>query len=152
IVLLLDVTKGLAAVLVARALTGNDAVQMFAGLTSVAGHNWPLFFKFRGGRGVATTIGVFIGIAPLVILIATTIGVALIAITRFVSLGSMVGAIAIPVFMIIFRMPPIYIAFGTLMALMAVWRHRQNISRLLKGTESKLGTKVNMGNEEKRGK
>ena len=149
VVLLLDIAKGLFAVLVAKALTGSEPVQMFAGIAAVAGHNWPLFFKFRGGRGIATTMGVFIGLAPQVILIATIIGVSVIAITRYVSLGSIIGVLTIPIFMLIFKMPAYYVLFGALMAVIAVWRHRQNITRLLKGTENKLGAKVKTKNEEK---
>lgn len=141
-VLLLDAGKGLAAVLLAKALTGDTLVTMLAGVTVVAGHNWPLFFRFRGGRGIATSIGVMLGLAPAVILIATAIGVSLIAATRYVSLGSIVGSSMIPVLMVLFRMPPSFILFGTVLAAMAVWRHRDNIRRLLAGTENKLGAKA----------
>lgn len=141
-VLLLDAGKGLAAVLLAKALTGDTLVTMLAGVTVVAGHNWPLFFRFRGGRGIATSIGVMLGLAPVVILIATAIGVSLIAATRYVSLGSIIGSSMIPVLMVLFRMPPSYILFGTVLAAMAVWRHRDNIRRLLAGTENKLGARA----------
>ena len=149
VVLILDAAKGLAAVRIASALTGDPLIMLLAGATVVAGHNWPVFFNFRGGRGIATTIGVFLGLAPIVILIATAIGVTLIALTRYVSLGSMVGGISIPILMIIFREPPSYIILGVILAALAVWRHRQNISRLLSGTESKIGTKVKLSEESK---
>jgi glycerol-3-phosphate acyltransferase PlsY len=148
IVLLLDVGKGLAAVLLAQRLVGTPTVEILAGVMAVAGHNWPVFYRFRGGRGIATSIGVLLGLSTTVILIATAIGVILIALTRYVSLGSVVGSILIPVLMIIFDMPTSYILFGIVLATFAVWRHRQNISRLLTGTENKLGQKVDLGIEE----
>ncbi|HZK25347.1 MAG TPA: glycerol-3-phosphate 1-O-acyltransferase PlsY [Oscillospiraceae bacterium] len=150
IVLLLDISKGLLVVWIARALTGSEIVQMAAGVTAIVGHNWPLFFRFRGGRGIATSIGVLLGVAPLVLLIAASIGVSLIALTRYVSLGSITGALAIPIIMIHFHLPPLYLIFGAGIAMMAIWRHRENISRLLRGTERKLGKKANMGNEVKK--
>ena len=148
IVLLLDVGKGLAAVLLAQRLVGTPTVEILAGVMAVAGHNWPVFYRFRGGRGIATSIGVLLGLSTTVILIATAIGVILIALTRYVSLGSIVGSILIPILMIIFDMPTSYILFGIVLAAFAVWRHRQNISRLLAGTENKLGQKVDLGIEE----
>lgn len=148
VVLLLDVGKGLAAVLLAQRLTGTPTVQMLAGVAAVAGHNWPVFYRFRGGRGIATSIGVLLGLSTVVILIATAIGVIIIAVTRYVSLGSIIGSIFIPILMIIFNLPPSYILFGVVLAGFAVWRHRQNISRLLAGNENKLGQKVDLGTEE----
>ena len=150
IVLFLDISKGWLAVWLAGVLTGSETVPLAAGLAAIMGHNWPLFFKFRGGRGIATSIGVMLGVAPLVLLIAGGIGVTLIAITRYVSLGSITGAFTIPILMILFHLPPLQIAFGTGIAVMAIWRHRENISRLLQGTENKLGSKVNLGNEAKK--
>ena len=150
IVLLLDVGKGLAAVLVARALTGAPIVQMLAGVLAVLGHNWPLFHRFKGGRGIATSIGALLGLAWQVLLIAVAVGVTIIAVTRYVSLGSLIGVILVPILMVAFAMPPAYILFGTVLAVFAVWRHRQNISRLLAGTENKLGKKLGLVEKEKK--
>lgn len=141
-VLALDIMKGLAAVALARALTGEGLYTMLAGVAVIAGHNWPVFFRFRGGRGIATSIGVIWGLAPLVILVAVIIGVSLIALTRYVSLGSIAGTVAVPVLMLIFRLPASYVVFGAAVMVLALWRHRQNIGRLLAGTESRLGSKV----------
>lgn len=149
-VLMLDAGKGLTAVLLAKALTGDANMMMLSAIAAVAGHNWPVFHGFRGGRGIATSIGVFLGLAPAVILIATAIGVTIIAVTRYVSLGSIIGSAMIPVLMLIFRMPPSYTMLGIILAAFAIWRHRQNISRLLAGTENKLGKKVDLRNERKR--
>jgi acyl phosphate:glycerol-3-phosphate acyltransferase len=151
VVLALDIGKGYAAVILAGALTANPSGWMLlAGLLAVIGHNWPLFHRFRGGRGIATTIGVMLGLAPMVILIATVVGVSIIALTRYVSLGSIVGVILIPIMMFIFEYPWTYVLFGAVLAVFAIWRHRQNITRLLAGTENKLGKKVKLGTEEKK--
>lgn len=149
VVLVLDVGKGLAAVLLAKALGVGPIWQMLAGMAAVAGHNWPVFFGFRGGRGIATTIGVFIGLVPAVMLIAAIFGIITVALTRYVSLGSIVGALTVPFSMLLLRQPPAFAIPGTFMAIVAVWRHRDNIKRLLRGTEHKLGEKVNIKNEGK---
>ena len=115
VVLFLDIGKGIAAVTIAKFLSDATFVHLLAGLAAVIGHNWPLFFTFRGGRGIATTIGVFSGLAPIVVLVAVLIGALIIAITRYVSLGSIIGAISVPITMLILRMPGIYIIFGVVM-------------------------------------
>ncbi len=142
VIFFLDVGKGYAAIFLAGLLTDIPLMIMLSGVAVVAGHNWPLFYKFKGGRGVATTVGVMLGLAPLVILISLLVGVPVIALTRYVSLGSIIGSFLVPVLMVAFRMPPAYILFGTVLAAITIWRHRENISRLLKGTENKIGKKV----------
>lgn len=150
IVLLLDVGKGLAAVLLARALTGAPGVEMLAGVLSVLGHNWPLFHRFKGGRGIATSIGVLMGLSWQVLIIAVAVGMFIIAVTRYVSLGSIIGMLLVPILMLFFDLPTLHILFGAVLAVFAVWRHRQNISRLLAGTENKLGKKTSLLKSEKR--
>jgi glycerol-3-phosphate acyltransferase PlsY len=145
LVLLLDAGKGWTAIYLARYLTDIPLVVIFAGIAVVVGHNWPVFFGFRGGRGIATSIGVVAGLAPTVILIATIIGVTVIALTRYVSLGSIIGSVMIPFLMVVFRKPIEFQLFGLALSLLAVWRHRENISRLLNGSENKLGSKVATG-------
>ena len=147
VVLLLDTGKGLAAVLLANALGISPTWQMLAGMAAVAGHNWPLFFRFRGGRGVATTTGGFLGLTPYVVLIGAALFVITIALTRYVSLGSIVGALSVPFTMLLFRQPPAFTVPGTILAFLIIWRHRDNIGRLLQGTEHKLVEKVKVKNE-----
>lgn len=144
VVLLLDIGKGLAAVLLARVLTGAPSVEMLAGVLAVLGHNWPLFHRFKGGRGIATSIGVLLGLAWQVLLIAVAVGVCIVAVTRYVSLGSLIGVLLVPVLMVIFNKPPGHVFFGIVLTVFAVWRHRQNISRLLGGTENRLGKKTEL--------
>jgi glycerol-3-phosphate acyltransferase PlsY len=144
VVFILDVGKGLAAVYLAQALNLSPVWIMLSGIAVVAGHNWPVLFNFRGGRGIATSLGVLFGLAPAVMLIALTTGVVIIAVTRYVSLGSIIGAAMVPFLVLAFRLPPAYLFFGTLLSILAIYRHRQNIKRLLSGTESKLGKRVAM--------
>ncbi len=136
--------------LLARALTGAPGVEMLAGVLSVLGHNWPLFHRFKGGRGIATSIGVLIGLAWQVLLIAVAVGIIIIAVTRYVSLGSIIGVLLVPILMVTFDLPTLHILFGTVLAVFAIWRHRQNISRLLAGTENKLGGKTALVKREKK--
>lgn len=140
LVLILDALKGIAAMLLSAAWFGFDpAVMVTAGVTAVIGHNWPLFTGFRGGKGIATTIGVMFVLSWPSTLIAGLIGVALIAWTRYVSLGSIVYMLLIPLGMYFFKEPVPYLIGSVITALLAVYRHQGNLSRLLRGNERKIG-------------
>lgn len=141
-VFLLDMLKGIAAVLLARTVSSEAAVYLGAGFLAMIGHSYPVFLSFRGGKAAATAIGVLgsISIPVLLILIATAGTV--VALTRYVSLGSMIGAALLPVIFALFGFGPFYILFGLATAALIIYRHRDNIKRLLKGEESKLGQKV----------
>jgi len=143
-VLLLDVGKGLLAVLLARWLDSGSWTILLCAFAVILGHNWPVFFSFQGGRGAATTLGVFLGIIPLAALITFGIFIVVILVTRYVSLGSLIGAILIPVFLLYYRYPPEYFIFGLAVTALIIWRHIPNIKRLLQGKESKIGEKVNI--------
>lgn len=142
LVLLLDFAKGFLAVFLANRISGVPVHTMLAGVAAVSGHNWPLFLRFRGGRGVATSMGVLAGLAPKVFLFATLAGVLVIILTRYVSLGSITGGVLVPVLAVAFGLPRPYIFFSAILGGLLVWRHRENIKRLLAGTENKLGNKV----------
>lgn len=141
-VLLLDMLKGVAAVWIGGLLSGGDAlIQVLAGLCVIAGHNWPVFFGFRGGKGIATTIGVMVTLAFLPALIAGLVAIATIALTRYVSLGSLLFTAILPI-LIWFMGYPIAIFILSLLLFVFAWvRHRSNIGKLLTGTENKLGAK-----------
>ncbi len=143
-VFLLDLLKGTAAVLIARALYDAPEIYLAAGLAAMVGHSFPIFLRFKGGKAVATGIGVLLALSVWATLILIVFAVAVIASTRYVSLGSILSAAAVPVLFYFFGEPFQYILFGLLMAALVLWRHRENISRLLKGTESKLGQKVSL--------
>jgi len=117
-------------------------VGMFlGGLGAILGHNWPLYFGFKGGKGILTTFSVVMMTAPYIGLILLGIFIIIVALTRYVSLGSIVGSALFPVFIAIFYNNIVFITFAIFLAALAIIRHNQNIVRLLKGTESKLGSK-----------
>lgn len=150
VVLLLDAAKGIAAVFVGFFFSGGFdpvIVGALAGLASILGHNWPVFFGFRGGKGVATTIGVLATLVFFPALISGVIAIISIIITRFVSLGSLLFifntllfTIAVQLFSDTFQGS--FLLLLAVIALLSFWRHRTNIERLISGTESKLGQKV----------
>ncbi|MFA9556132.1 glycerol-3-phosphate 1-O-acyltransferase PlsY [Evansella sp. AB-rgal1] len=146
IVLLLDCAKGIVAVILGSVLTGDPYIAAASGLASIIGHNWPIYYGFRGGKGVATTVGVLAILAFYAALISGIIAIAFIVVTRYVSLGSLIFIIGTTLITAIFGSYfnyPIYLfIFLIAIAILSVWRHRTNIQRLLKGNESKLGEKA----------
>ena len=144
--LLLDVAKGAAPAALALWLFPYlTAAAVLAAAAAIAGHIWTPFLGFRGGKGVATAAGGFLALNPLLIVIAVAVFLVVVASTRYVSLGSLSGAViafvaslAIPLFT---RRPvdPYFVAFCAVCAAALIFAHRKNISRLLAGTESKLG-------------
>ncbi|MHB1392650.1 MAG: glycerol-3-phosphate 1-O-acyltransferase PlsY [Clostridia bacterium] len=141
LVFLGDVLKGVAAVLIGRYIGGSYG-ELLAGIFVVAGHNWPIILGGKGGKGIATTIGLMIPIDPIMVVLIVIVGVTLIAVTRYVSLGSIAGIVIFPISMIITQKPIEYIIFSLVLTAMAIYKHRSNIERLVKGKESKLGRKT----------
>jgi acyl phosphate:glycerol-3-phosphate acyltransferase len=141
-VLILDVLKGVAAVLLARAAGGDTAFYLAAGFLAMVGHSFPVFLGFRGGKAVATCIGVLITLSVTVTAGFIIIAGVIIALTRFVSLGTIVGSLSLPFLFWVFGFEGPYVLFGLATALLIAWRHQANIGRLLKGNESKLGHKA----------
>jgi glycerol-3-phosphate acyltransferase PlsY len=146
--LLLDLLKGYAAVaLAAHFMPGTPGypsdLMVLAAVAAVLGHVFPVWLKFRGGKGVATALGVFLALAPLVAFAALGVFIVLVAITRIVSLASIVGSIMIPVFALLFLpdRTPIFIGSTIFLALLIVVKHHANISRLMQGKENKFGSK-----------
>lgn len=135
-----DVLKGVAAVLLGRYLAGNYG-EILAGIFVVAGHNWPMLLGGKGGKGIATTIGLMIPIDPLMVLLIVVTGIIIIAVTRYVSLASIAGVVIFPIAMIITQKPVEYIIFSLILSAMGVFKHRSNVDRLIKGRESKFGQK-----------
>jgi acyl phosphate:glycerol-3-phosphate acyltransferase len=134
----LDIAKGAAAALLGLWL-GNDLVAVLAGCAAMAGHWRPLFMGFqRGGKIVATTGGVGLALAPLATLSAGGVWIAVFLVTRYASLSSMVAAITLPVFAVLFDASWPVVAFTAGAALAIVVLHRGNIARLAHGQESKM--------------
>ena len=139
-VFLLDVAKGIAAVLLGHWLgEGQIWVPILCGAAAITGHNWPVWFRFKGGKGIATTIGVMATLAFWPALIAGIAAIAAIAVTRYVSLGSLIFAALMPVFILVLSMPYELFWISLLICIYAFVRHRTNIVKLIRGQENKLG-------------
>lgn len=134
-----DLLKGLVPVLIARLVGVEAGVTALVGLSAFLGHLYPLFFRFQGGKGVATAFGVIIGLSPLVAACAFGTWLAVAAITRISSLAALVAAALSPLFLWIFDLPNPYMIAVAMMVVLLLWRHRSNIQRLLEGSESRIG-------------
>jgi acyl phosphate:glycerol-3-phosphate acyltransferase len=147
LVFAVDVLKGTAAVLLAQAvLPGSDVLAVAAGLAALAGHSWPLWLGWRGGKAVATALGMLLGLAWPVGLACFGIFLTVLSASRIVSLSSVVGALALPLLMLGWFGAPLpqsirwpYLILALLTSVLVIWRHRSNLSRLLAGTEPRLG-------------
>ena len=151
ITLICDCLKGVIAILIAY-IAGNIAKNLdralliqLAGIFVVLGHTFPVFFKFKGGKGVATSLGVLLMVNWQIGLICLVFALILMALTRFVSLGSVAAAILFPVLTVFitnnYLVPGNYIIFGIILAILVIFNHRENVKRLLTGTENKLSFK-----------
>ena len=144
--LLLDALKGVAAVLIARFLADRlgygDGVVALAGLAAFVGHLYPVFFRFQGGKGVATAAGVLLALSPWVGLASLGTWLAVAIATRYSSLAALVTALLAPVYTWWLVGDPQVVALVAVMSVLLIWRHRSNIAKLRNGTESKLGSKA----------
>ncbi|OWZ82952.1 glycerol-3-phosphate 1-O-acyltransferase PlsY [Natranaerobius trueperi] len=139
--LIFDGFKGYIVIKIALLLGLDDLFVILSGLAVIIGHNWPIFFQFKGGRGIATSIGILIGLSWQVFVTVVVIGLIPVVITKYVSLGSITGAVVLPWVMLLFGNPFWYLVFALAMSIMAIIRHISNIKRLIQGTERKLGEK-----------
>jgi len=142
--LILDALKGATAVVIAKLILHGGNTEWLiaaAAITVIVGHILPVWLGFRGGKGVATGVGVFLALVPLAVLFAGVIFVAVVALTKYVSLGSILAAASIPLFVWLFALEidlrPLLTA-SVAGALLIIFAHRGNIARLLKGTESRI--------------
>jgi acyl phosphate:glycerol-3-phosphate acyltransferase len=122
---------------------GMEHFAIFAGIFAVLGHNYTCWLKFKGGKGIATTAGVFLALAPVALGIALAVFILTILVTRYVSVGSIVAAIALPT--AVWILPPHNLLLGivtTALGALAIYKHKSNIQRLIAGTESRLGKKT----------
>ncbi|MBC3899512.1 glycerol-3-phosphate 1-O-acyltransferase PlsY [Acetobacterium malicum] len=146
-VFLLDALKGCLVVVIGRyVLSLNEVFLVLGGIAVVAGHNWPAFLQFRGGKGTATSLGVFLTYDWEVAIIAIMIGLIVLAIWKMVSLTSMVGMTMLPIFALLFGRTVTEVIFAVVLCLFSLFQHRKNIGRIIQGRESKLGQKVKMKN------
>jgi glycerol-3-phosphate acyltransferase PlsY len=143
--LALDLLKGLAAVLIAKHVSPGTPSDLMcaAAVLAVLGHVFPVWLRFKGGKGVASALGVFIAIAPWAALAALAVFLLLVFTTRYVSLASVIAAALIPLFAMLTNndRSPVFIGGILFIALLVIVKHHANIGRLLKGTESRFGSK-----------
>ena len=139
VVLIADVVKGILAVAFAHLVTNGSVTAMaLSGLFAVIGHNWPVYFSFRGGKGVATTIGVLMTIAWVPSIYAALVALVLLVFTRYVSLASLTYVTLTPLFQLFLHTSAIVIIISFVIAALSFWRHRTNIDRLLHGRENRV--------------
>ncbi|HEV2037980.1 MAG TPA: glycerol-3-phosphate 1-O-acyltransferase PlsY [Candidatus Eremiobacteraceae bacterium] len=136
-----DVIKGVVPTLLASHWLpyGHWAIAA-AGLATIVGHNWSIFLHFKGGKGVATGLGVLVVLSFPSAIVFSAVWLATVALTRFSSLGSIVANAAVPVSLLLLRAPSSYAVYALVALALVVWRHSANIARLIAGTELPIGT------------
>ena len=143
VVLTLDVGKGVMAVVLAREVIGTSGAEVAAGLMVLAGHNWPVFLQFKGGRGILTALGGLALMVPVAAIIATATFLTVTALSRYISLGSVIGvtigALAILALALAGVNSGTYMVYGFIACAMLVWQHRDNLQRIRDGSERRLG-------------
>lgn len=137
-VLVLDCAKGAAAVMIARAAGLDRETQAIAALAVVLGHVFPPWLRFHGGKGVAAAAGAFVMVSPIALGVAFVVFAIAVGVTRYVSLGSILGALALAVSVIALREPVVVSAAAVAVATVIILRHRENIARLRRGTELRV--------------
>ena len=142
-VFLIDVSKGFLSILLAKYFLLNDSWQVAIGLSTLIGHIWPVWLNWKGGKAVATGLGVFLGLSWQVGLTTLGIFIVMIILFRIVSLASLTAAFALPLIMLLsfktsnFSLP--FLVISLLAMALVIWRHRENIVRLIRGKEPKIG-------------
>ena len=142
--LLLDCLKGLVAVLIARHFGGGNLdLAALAAVAAILGHIFPIWLRFKGGKGIATALGVFLALSWPTALCALAVFTIVTLASKYVSLGSILGAAALPMFMMYFQSyrSPTFISSTIFISLLCIMKHKANIARLKSGTESKFGAK-----------
>lgn len=150
-VLLLDILKGFAAVVVLGGIflepgAGMQAetMQLLFGIACILGHSYTVFLRFKGGKGVATSLGVLIGLAAgsvslrVILAMVLLVWIAVFVLSRVVSLASISAAAAFPVFVLIYRQPPALVVASLFLSALVVYRHKSNIRRLMRGEEKRI--------------
>ncbi|HPS20148.1 MAG TPA: glycerol-3-phosphate 1-O-acyltransferase PlsY [Candidatus Omnitrophota bacterium] len=147
IVLVIDFLKGYVAVtvlpmFVQQFFTERDLsaeyIFILFGAAAISGHIWTVFLNFKGGKGVATTAGVMAGLAPLILLLSFVCWLVIFVIFRYVSLASIIAAITLPFFAVIFQKSIMFVLFASILCIVGVYKHRANIKRLFNGEEKRL--------------
>lgn len=138
----LDSLKGAVAVLVAERLVSSPGVPVAAGVASIIGHVYPMWLRFRGGKGVATAAGVFAIVTPSALAVAGAVFVATVWITRYISVGSLAGTMALAGLTVLGDYPGAVPLGAALTAAVILHRHRANVARIVRGTERRVGQRL----------
>lgn len=140
IVLLFDILKGVVVILIAMLISplvaDANLLISLGGLAVILGHNFPLYYNFKGGKGVATTLGIILIVTPSLGCICLVFGLIIIALTKMVSVGSILAAILYPILVLFLAKE--YFIFALFVSLLLIFRHRKNIKKILEGNESKI--------------
>ena len=139
VAMMLDAVKGTVAVLVAQRLTNGVAAPVMAGLASMIGHVYPVWLRFRGGKGVATAAGAFAVLTPVAVAAAMGVFLLTVALTRFISVGSMAAALTLAGWAIASDAPTVVAIGAAIGAALVIIGHRANVLRLVAGTERRVG-------------
>ncbi len=160
--LLLDISKGILPVIFIADLTKTrldislDSIRLILGLASICGHNWTIFLKLKGGKGIATSAGVLVGLAiknVLILKVASILGsiwILTFLMWRYVSLSSIISALSLPIFLYFFKLHWDFIWFGLIIAIFAIFRHKSNICRLLQHKENRIDFKSKLSSLKKK--
>lgn len=141
LVFALDVLKGWFPSFLTLQVTGQEGAGLLAGACAVAGHSLSPFLKFKGGKGVATGLGLLLGVAPITAVTGLSFWFLVLFVTRYVSVASILAAISVPVSAYLLGFQPVTVIALSAAASLVLWRHRENIQRLLQGKETKIGRK-----------
>ena len=134
----LDFLKGAISAYLGLHLGGSELAGVLCGILAIAGHSWSVFLAFKGGKGVATGLGVIAALMPEVTLIVFAVWFAIVYFTGYVSLGSIISAALVPILTLFFGLHTEFLILGLIAAVFIIYRHKSNIERLLNGTESKI--------------
>ena len=137
-----DILKGFLPLLAIKLWLDPSPGQLgLAGVVAIVGHCYPAYLRFRGGKGVATALGIFLVLDPLALLGGCLVFVAAVALTRYISLGSTLAAVTVPLLTLLLGRPLPLLIGAALIGMLIVWRHRDNLQRLRAGTENRFGAR-----------
>ncbi|MFC1664481.1 glycerol-3-phosphate 1-O-acyltransferase PlsY [Pseudomonadota bacterium] len=141
ITLLGDLFKGVVAIVVTKAISDDPLILALVAVAVFLGHLYPVFFSFKGGKGVATALGVYLALAPCLGLTIVVTWVLVAIVTKYSSLAALVAAVLSPLYVWYWLDHSVFVYISILIAALLIWRHRQNISRLIDGSEPRIGNR-----------